>query len=354
VGAGAVLVFAYKLRAFVQSNLGWLIALAVFYVLALVSITEKNASLDSIVSYFQQRGPVVVFGSIVSAIFVILMYRFFRFYLNPDEVGYRSSSRDRNTDLIYDLSSKFNEALTRLEKRASEQGALVTPELFQTTEERERFKDRIADDIRVEATKSLEDKIVKELAARSEFSQATLYQVQIKERLYRVVAGLERRANLNLSVGATIGAGGIGLLIYLLYIAPPAVMPSSEYALLALQYFARVSIVFLIEIFAFFFLKLYSQTLGELRYTHNEITNTEMKLAGLQAAIASGDKKSLGHAVQKAIDTERNFILDKGKTTIDLERYRDDNLSSTAATGLLREIFLNPLRTIGRPSGQKK
>lgn len=241
-----------------------------------------------------------------------------------------------------------------MEKRASQQQSAITPELFQTTEEREKFKDRVAEEIKIEATKSLDEAVLKKLASRSEFAQAELYQIQIKERLYRVVSGLERRANLNLSVGASIGAGGIALLIYLLYIVPPNSTSSLEYGLLALQYFARVSIVFLIEVFAFFFLKLYSQTLGELRYTHNEITNVEMKLAGLEAAIGSADKKSLAHAIQKAIDTERNFILDKGKSTIDLERYRSDSRSSLAAVKLLRETILNPMRSMMRDEPSKR
>jgi hypothetical protein len=63
------------------------------------------------------------------------------------------------------------------------------------------------------------------------------------------VGGLERRANLNLSVGATIGGSGIALLIYLLYIVPPVIPSTADHVLLALQYFARVSIVFLIEVF---------------------------------------------------------------------------------------------------------
>jgi hypothetical protein len=114
---------------------------------------------------------------------------------------------------------------------------------------KEKFKDRIAQEIKEEATKSLDEQIVRQLSTQSKFKQAENYQVQIKERLYRVVGGLERRANLNLSVGATIGGSGIALLIYLLYIVPPVIPSTADHVLLALQYFARVSIVFLIEVF---------------------------------------------------------------------------------------------------------
>jgi hypothetical protein len=168
------------------------------------------------------------------------------------------------------------------------------------------------------------------------------------------VLGLERRANLNLAVGATIGGSGIGLLIYLLYISPPAIASSPDHLLLTVQYFSRISIVFLVEVFAFFFLKLYSQTLGELRHTHNEITNTEMKSSGLQVAIASADKKSIAYAAQSAINTERNFVLDKGKTTIDLERYKNDDNQSAITLNILREMFFPSARTSPAKKGQEK
>jgi DeoR/GlpR family transcriptional regulator of sugar metabolism len=112
--------------------------------------------------------------------------------------------------------------------------------------------------------------------------------------------------------------------------------------------------VFLVEVFAFFFLKLYSQTLGELRHTHNEITNTEMKSSGLQVAIASADKKSIAHAAQSAIDTERNFVLDKGKTTIDLERYKSDGDQSAMTLNILREMFFPSSRSAIIKKGTEK
>jgi hypothetical protein len=155
-------------------------------------------------------------------------------------------------------------------------------------------------------------------------------------------------------VGATIGGSGIALLIYLLYVSPPAIAASPDHVLLTIQYFSRISIVFLVEVFAFFFLKLYSQTLGELRHTHNEITNTEMKSSGLQVAIASADKKSIAHAAQSAIDTERNFVLDKGKTTIDLERYKSDGDQSAMTLNILREMFFPSSRSAIIKKGTEK
>jgi len=115
---------------------------------------------------------------------------------------------------------------------------------------------------------------------------------------------------------------------------------NNNYISIGTQYISRISIVFLIEIFAFFFLRLYSQTLGELRYTHNEITNIEMKIVGLQIAIAVQDKKGLTAAIENAIKTERNFILDKGKTTVDLERYRRDVDYVAQTVGSLKEALL--------------
>ena len=100
-------------------------------------------------------------------------------------------------------------------------------------------------------------------------------------------------------------------------------------------------------------MKLYNQTLSELRFIHNEITNIEMKSSGLQTAIASSDDKSISDAVKNAINTERNFILEKGKTTVDLERSRQENESSFVILSTLRELLVPRIEAAAPKSGKK-
>jgi len=336
-----------RLAQFVRRNQFLFIGLCSLY--ALVTLAFSFDEKDLPIVYQMTERP---FRATMTALFgitsIFILYRFLRFYLNPDDAEdeqllVRVSGAGSEIELIRKDAAEANrqtkDVLASIEKRISGIGGRAAPQLFESAEEGRSFKEKLAQEIVKEATSNIDQGIVTKLSSQSKFEDAEKYQNQTRDRLYRVVLGLERRANLNLSVGAIIGGLGIGILIYLLYISPPNIGPTPDHVLLAIQYFSRVSIVFLVEVFAFFFLKLYSQTLSELRHTHNEITNTEMKSSGLQVAIASSDKKSIAHAAQSAINTERNFLLDKGKTTIDLERYRNDGEQSAITLNILKEMF---------------
>jgi len=81
----------------------------------------------------------------------------------------------------------------------------------------------------------------------------------------------------------------------------------------------RVSLSILIEIFAFFFLKLYRNNLNEIKYYNNEIVNIKMKIIALKTA-AIYETDNLEEIIKKFAETERNFILKKDETTVDLQK----------------------------------
>ena len=80
------------------------------------------------------------------------------------------------------------------------------------------------------------------------------------------------------------------------------------------QFLPRLTLVVLIEIFAYFFLRLYKSSLGEIKYFQNEITNIEAKALALQAAELAGDKESTASIINRLADTDRNFqVLSESK-----------------------------------------
>ena len=64
-----------------------------------------------------------------------------------------------------------------------------------------------------------------------------------------------------------------------------------------------------------------------IKYYQNEITNIEMKML----AIHTIDQQSLTNSdttnsiINSLANCERNFVIDKGKTTIDIERTKVEN-----------------------------
>jgi len=82
----------------------------------------------------------------------------------------------------------------------------------------------------------------------------------------------------------------------------------------------RLSIVVFIEVFAFYYLRLYRNIMENIKYYQNEITNIEMKILSLHALEGSDCNESLKALTSELAKTERNFVIDKNKTTVDLER----------------------------------
>jgi hypothetical protein len=99
-------------------------------------------------------------------------------------------------------------------------------------------------------------------------------------RLRREIYALSRRGNLNLTIGVVTTGFALGLLAYMIFDESTAPGTFSEALSL---YLPRITTVTFIEVFAFFFLKLYRASLIEIKFYQNELTC----LASLQIALAA-------------------------------------------------------------------
>src|SRR5205823_4776936 len=70
----------------------------------------------------------------------------------------------------------------------------------------------------------------------------------------------------------------------------------------------RISVAVFIEVFSFFFLKLYKSNLQEIKYFQNELTNIEMRGLALEAALLNTQNKSTEPIVDQLIRTDRNLV----------------------------------------------
>ncbi|GAH06780.1 unnamed protein product, partial [marine sediment metagenome] len=110
------------------------------------------------------------------------------------------------------------------------------------------------------------------------------------DRLSSEIAALSRRGNLNLSLGILTTIVGLAILGY--FVINIESIPEDKVAFIA-QFIPRLSLVILIEIFAYFFLRLYKSSLSEIKYFQNEMTNAEAKLAGIRCSTLLANKDSM-------------------------------------------------------------
>ena len=127
-------------------------------------------------------------------------------------------------------------------------------------------------------------------------------------RLEAEVRALVRRGNLNMVWGTSTTFAAAAILGYA---AATLRIVGENWRAYLPTYLLRLSVVVFIEIFAFFFLRLYRANLADIKYFQNEITNLEAKCLALEFAILSADAKSAEKVVVQLACTERNFILKK-------------------------------------------
>jgi len=158
----------------------------------------------------------------------------------------------------------------------------------------------------------------------------------IIDRLRREISDLRLRSNINLLIGMSITAGGL----YLLWTTVDIIDTSKLLKELAsegtesngkflknlfLPMVPRVLLVIFVEIFAYFFLRLYKDTLSEIKYFQNELTNVESKLVSIEFSFVTNQIDSLKFSLQALSGTERNFVLEKGQTTVELEKAKSNS-----------------------------
>ncbi|SHM13503.1 hypothetical protein [Mucilaginibacter sp. OK098] len=157
----------------------------------------------------------------------------------------------------------------------------------------------------------------------------------LQQRINFEIARLTKSANVNLVFGTVVTALAVGILAYDVFTTK---LTTLTLIIVLAHYIPRISIVVFVEIFAFFFLKIYKTNLSDIKYFHNELTNIEMKLASIKSAFVTNNETIIQFTVQELAKTERNFILKKDESTIELEKEKIDNFNNKNIADALKEL----------------
>ncbi len=146
---------------------------------------------------------------------------------------------------------------------------------------------------------------------------------------------LRKSANLNLVIGTLTTFIAITALSYEVFKSDFEITDTVK---LLTYYLPRLSLIIFIEIFAFFFLKMYKTTLADIKYFNNEKTNIDFKLISLKAAMNSGDPQLIKIMVEELIRTERNFKLGKDESTVEIEKIKNDTNNNQILSQLIQNF----------------
>ncbi|EFB9198917.1 hypothetical protein E8M22_10860, partial [Escherichia coli] len=248
-------------------------------------------------------------------------------YLNK---GIGGKDIEKTSHILYKEIIKLNKRLSEIENKTS---SGVSVEI--TESERNKLisdaKKRIIGNTLLLADNSLKSDISD---FKKSYSLHKLHTDMIL-RLESEIDRLNRRGGLNLAIGTIIALTGILSLAYFLYSAPDIVDGVDFF----IHHLPKLSFVIVVELFAYFFLRLYKNGFDEIKYFQNEITNIEMKAMSLKYAQEFKNEDMIKELAMHLMKTERNFILEKGQTTVSIEKDRLQNLTDSKITTMISEII---------------
>jgi hypothetical protein len=204
------------------------------------------------------------------------------------------------------------------------------------------LKQDVLDKIDQQVGKLTEDKIIEQVSVRyhtelSNLTKLDLVDIElnaVKHRIEKETARISRYGYINLMIGFITTFMAIFFLGYSLLNVQTQNISITEYIF---HFIPRLSLSILIELFSFFFLKLYKINLEDIKYFNNERTNLEMKIVAIKTGLLLDDKSTVNKLLIELSKTERNFVLKKGESTVEIEKNKmDRNGNDKLLSGILK------------------
>jgi len=185
----------------------------------------------------------------------------------------------------------------------------------------EQMKEKLTASVGSEMLSDVRKEYEKELGIDGAEAKLTQAHQKTSIRLEREIETLGRRGSTNLTLGVVTTLIGLFLLTAFIFMKNDFPLGSIEYLI---NFTPRLSLVVFVEVFAYFFLRLYKAGLSEIKYFQNELTNLESKHVALMAALRSQDSNMMNKVIEAIAATERNQIIEKGQTTVEIQKMQLD------------------------------
>lgn len=136
------------------------------------------------------------------------------------------------------------------------------------------------------------------------------------ENTIKYIHTIQRNSIINLAIGIT----GTIIAITILGIS---VLSNQKYVDIqdfSIHLIPRITFVVFIQLFAFFFLRLYKNNLEDGKYFQNELTNLSAKCSALKISILTNNIEKQSEILSSLSQVERNFKIQKEETLLTIEK----------------------------------
>lgn len=245
---------------------------------------------------YQSVATISAFFITIGAGFLLLAYLKGGIKL-PPIVDRMTSSMKPPLDSEGTINAVALEEIEKLKKKISE----VTYAQLQLKEgQQEAIINELRDSISSDLAAEMEKQYAQSAVAAAQMKQARENYKRSIKRLSTEIETLTRRANLNLVIGVLTTSIAVGLLIYM--VLGTETKLGTLTGLLS-YYIPRVTVAIFIEVFSFFFLKMYKSNLSEIKYYQQEITKISTQQIVYESATLSQENTALLSFINNALST---------------------------------------------------
>ncbi|TGK79286.1 hypothetical protein EHQ23_16890 [Leptospira bourretii] len=174
----------------------------------------------------------------------------------------------------------------------------------------------------------------------NEFIHIYTFYIDIESRISTEITNISRRAYINLILGLSTSLLALaGLFLNL-------INSTNSYDLETNKWFVtffipRISFAILVEALAFYFLRIYKESLETIKYLTNELTNIDMKILSILVGMEHNSKNTLDKVVESLITTDRNSVLKKGESTVELQKLYNNQMNIEKIIESISKTIIN-------------
>ncbi|MBO0947267.1 hypothetical protein [Fibrella forsythiae] len=162
-----------------------------------------------------------------------------------------------------------------------------------------------------------------------------------RDRLIKEVDNLKSRGVINLGIGSALTVVGIGILLFSLLTKnnDGTIKPELKVIDLMNFYLSRITTVIFVEIFSFFFLRLYRNSLSDIKYYQNELTTLEAKFLSLKSALYINQPEVKVYVIHEILKTERNILINSDQTNLINSLLKSENERDRSFTDSFKGVL---------------
>jgi hypothetical protein len=257
------------------------------------SIKELNTTpLDMTVRDFSNKEN--YFALMAAAVAIMTLFSFTLTYLNKKRGTWEVDEKYGSFEIDSSYIKKIQRDISRLKR-------ITSIEIGQESEG--NISSLIKDEIEKIAYKSVFESI------KSKIDASVRLELDIESfsksipRIVNEIELLKTRGNVHLSIGIIATLIGIIMLSVIVFTQSYNDISIEKFLM---HFIPRISLVVFVQIFAFFFLKLYRNNMEEVKYFHNELTSVESRISAVVLAKDAKNSEGMTKVIAELSAVDRN------------------------------------------------